>query len=122
MCPCVNTSAHLCRQLSTAPGLTFQVIKYLPNYPIDREYGFLIQYDEAMSVVSSYSNLRGFKLSTVSSACDLWSLSDNLSRTYLSEIDKLLYSNYLQGLMRDSITSYLNRGSVEGCGHPEIEI
>ena len=107
----MSTYVELYSQLTTALVLTFQLTNYVPDYPIGRDYGLLIQSDEVITVVSSNLDLHVFKLSTVSSSFDLWSLSDILSRTYpdlskpyLADIDKLHDSNYLQSLIRDSIT------------------
>jgi hypothetical protein len=99
----------ICRQFTTARGLTFQLTNYVPEYTIERNYGLLIKLDEVMTAISLSFDLRGFKLSKFSSLFDLWSLNDTLSCTYpelskpyLSDIEKLQDNVYLQSLIRDS--------------------
>jgi hypothetical protein len=121
----VDTSTKICRQFTTALGLTYRLNNYVHDYTIECDYGLLIQFDKAMTADFSNLDLRGFELSSVSSLFDLWSLSDSLSRVYpypLPIIEKVKDSVYLQSLIRESNTCYLNRESVEGCGHSEIKI
>ena len=70
-------------QFTTAPGLKFQLTNYEHDYPIERDYGFLIKPDEVMDVVSSNLDLHGYKLFAFSPSFYLWSLNDALSRTYI---------------------------------------
>jgi hypothetical protein len=100
MCSNVNTSTKICRQFTPAPSLTFQLTNYVPHYTIEHDYGLLIQPNEVMPAVSSILDLRGFKLSTISSLFELWSLSDTLSRIYSYPLP---YINNIQNKLQDNV-------------------
>jgi hypothetical protein len=83
MCQDVHTSKQLCEELTKEPRLVYKTTNYKPDYSNDCDYGLLIQTDTVMSAISSYLKLFRFKLSTVFSFFDVWSLGDKLSCSYL---------------------------------------
>jgi len=93
MCLDAHACDQLCKQSCKAPGLTYKLTNYKPDYSNDSDYGLLLDYDVVKAAISSNSDIYGFKFSTVSSFFDLWSLGDTLSRIYPYKLNGGYYMN-----------------------------
>ena len=81
---CLDAHAcdQLCKQFCKAPGLTYKLTNYKPDFSNVCDYGLLLDSDVVKASISSNSYIYGFKFSTVSTFFDLWSLGATLSRVY----------------------------------------
>jgi hypothetical protein len=84
---------QLCKQFRKALGLTYQLTNYKPEHSEDNDYGLLLDTDVVAVVVSSHSNVYGFKFLAVSSNFDLWSLGDIMSRIYPYKLNDTYFMN-----------------------------
>ena len=93
MCLDAHACDQLCKQFCKAPGLTYKLTNYKSDYSNERDHGLLLDYDVVKAVISSNSDVYGFKFSTVSSFFDLWSLGDTLSRMFSYKLNGAYYMN-----------------------------
>jgi hypothetical protein len=93
MCLDKHACDHLCKQFCKAPGLTYQLTNYKPDYFDERDYGLLLDSDVVKAAISSKLYVYGFKFSTFSSFFALWSLGDTMSRVYPYKLNGAYYMN-----------------------------
>ena len=82
MCNDAHACDQLCKQFCKAPGLTYDLTNYKPDYSYDCDVGLLLRTNFVTTDIASNSYVYGFKFSTVSSFFNLWSLGDTLSRIF----------------------------------------
>jgi hypothetical protein len=82
MCLDAHACDQLCKQFRKAPGLTYKLTNYKPDYFDDCDYGLLLDNDVVTTAITSHSDVYGFKFYTFSSFFNLWSLGDTLSRVF----------------------------------------
>ena len=91
MCQHARACEKLCKQFCKAPRLTNKLTNHKPDHSNDSDFGLLLDNDFVKTIISSSSQVYGFKVSTISTFFDLWSLGDHLSRIYPYKLSGVHY-------------------------------